>query len=49
MVEGFGRHADSMGNRSSFPAPGMQWITAGSGIEHAEAGGTPKGATEHGF
>ena len=38
MKEGVGRHADSMGNRGTFPSPGMQWISVGSGIEHAEAG-----------
>ena len=49
LTEGVGRHADSMGNREEFTAPGMQWISAGSGIEHAEGGGTPKGETMHGF
>ena len=29
MKEGFGRHADSMGNRETFQSPGMQWITSG--------------------
>lgn len=36
LVEGIGRHADSLGNRGNFPSPGMQWIQTGSGIEHAE-------------
>merc|ERR1712216_789193 len=49
MLEGTCRHADSMGNRESFPAPAMQWTSAGSGIEHAEGGGTPAGQTDHGF
>lgn len=49
MVEGRGRHADSMGNREEFPSPGMQWISVGSGIEHAEGGGTPAGETVTGF
>ena len=49
MREGVVRHADSLGNRVSFPAPGMQWCCARSGIEHAEGGGTPKGHMEHGF
>jgi len=49
MVEGVCRHADSMGNRECFPAPAMQWISAGSGIEHAEGGGSPKGQMNHGF
>ena len=38
-----------MGNRESFPAPAMQWTSAGSGIEHAEGGGTPAGQNNHGF
>ena len=49
MVSGVGRHADSMGNRETFASPGMQWISVGSGIEHAEAGGTPEGESEAGF
>jgi len=49
MTEGWARHADSMGNRESFPAPAIQWISSGSGIEHAEAGGTPTGQVQHGF
>jgi len=42
MVEGKGRHADSLGNRETFDSPGFQWLSVGSGIEHAEGGGTPK-------
>lgn len=42
-VAGTGRHADSLGNRELFPAPGMQWMSVGSGVEHAEGGGTPPG------
>ena len=49
MIEGHARHADSMGNRENFPGPAMQWTSAGSGIEHAEGGGTPEGQTNHGF
>lgn len=49
MLEGKGRHADSMGNRGTFDTPGMQWISVGSGIEHAEGGGTPAGQNEQGF
>mmetsp|Transcript_110895 Transcript_110895/g.155664 ORF Transcript_110895/g.155664 Transcript_110895/m.155664 type:complete len:328 (-) Transcript_110895:194-1177(-) len=49
MREGYGRHADSLGNRETFQGPGFQWISVGSGIEHAEGGGTPKGETQHGF
>ncbi len=36
LIEGVGRHADSMGNRGEYASPGMQWISTGSGIEHAE-------------
>ena len=43
LKTGVGRHGDSMGNRENFETPGMQWISCGSGIEHAEGGGTPKG------
>ena len=46
---GLGRHGDSMGNRETFATPGMQWISCGSGIEHAEGGGTPAGQTNTGF
>lgn len=49
MKQGVGRHADSLGNREEFATPGMQWISVGSGIEHAEGGGTPKGQIEEGF
>ena len=49
MVSGVGRHADSMGNRESFASPGAQWIRAGSGIMHAEGGGTPAGQDQEGF
>lgn len=36
---GVGRHADSLGNRETFSTPGMQWMSTGSGVEHAEGGG----------
>ena len=49
LREGTGRHADSMGNRGTFASPGFQWISVGSGIEHAEGGGTPRGQRMHGF
>ncbi len=49
MKEGVGRHADSLGNRETFNTPGVQWCSVGSGIEHAEAGGTPEGMNETGF
>lgn len=49
LKQGVGRHADSLGNRETFKTPGMQWISVGSGIEHAEGGGTPLGQVEEGF
>lgn len=49
MVTGMGRHGDSLGNRETFAAPGAQWCFAGSGIEHAESGGTPLGEPQEGF
>ena len=41
LISGTGRHADSLGNRGEFKSPGAQWISVGSGIEHAEGGGSP--------
>jgi redox-sensitive bicupin YhaK (pirin superfamily) len=49
MKAGVGRHGDSLGNRETFATPGMQWISVGSGIEHAESGGTPTGEQITGF
>lgn len=49
LVQGVGRHADSLGNRETYATPGAQWISVGSGIMHAEAGGTPAGEMEEGF
>ena len=49
LIEGRGRHADSLGNRETFESPGLQWCSVGSGIEHAEAGGTPAGVNTTGF
>lgn len=49
LVQGYGRHADSLGHRGGYATPGMQWISVGSGIEHAEGGGTPEGMIDHGF
>jgi quercetin 2,3-dioxygenase len=49
LISGRGRHADSMGNRGTFDAPGIQWLSAGSGIEHTEGGGTPAGEIERGI
>merc|ERR1719383_1000518 len=49
LLQGRGRHADSMGNREMYDSPGFQWCSVGSGIEHAEGGGDPKGSVQHGF
>ena len=49
LIRGRGRHADSLGHREEFDAPGLQWASVGSGIEHAEAGGTPAGDFMEGF
>jgi redox-sensitive bicupin YhaK (pirin superfamily) len=49
LKEGVGRHADSLGNRGEYATPGMQWISVGSGVEHAEGGGTPAGEMMTGF
>ena len=49
MTKGFMRHADSLGHRESVAAPAVQWLSAGSGIMHAEGGGTPQGEEYEGF
>lgn len=49
LKRGVGRHADSLGNRGEFQSPGFQWMSVGSGVEHAEGGGTPEGEVSHGF
>jgi redox-sensitive bicupin YhaK (pirin superfamily) len=49
MTAGVGRHADSLGNRELFETPGLQFCSVGSGIEHAEAGGTPAGGVTEGW
>ena len=49
IISGRGRHADSLGHRQEFESPGMQWISVGSGVEHAEGGGTPMGERLTGF
>lgn len=46
---GKGRHGDSLGNRETFDTPGMQWMSVGSGVYHAESGGTPAGQVTQGF
>ena len=49
LIKGTGRHADSLGNRNNFQSPGLQWCSTGSGIEHAEGGGTELGEEQEGF
>jgi len=49
IKRGIGRHGDSLGHRETFQSPGMQWMSCGSGIEHAEGGGTPAGESHDGF
>jgi redox-sensitive bicupin YhaK (pirin superfamily) len=49
LLRGVGRHADSLGNRETYATPGIQYIAVGSGIEHAEGGGTPAGEVTEGF
>lgn len=46
---GVGRHGDSLGNRETFSTPGMQWMSTGSGVEHAEGGGGGGGGKMQGF
>jgi redox-sensitive bicupin YhaK (pirin superfamily) len=43
LRSGTGRHADSLGNRETYETPGMQWMSTGSGVEHAEGGANDKG------
>ncbi|KAL3910761.1 MAG: hypothetical protein SGARI_001966 [Bacillariaceae sp.] len=43
LRSGTGRHADSLGNRETYETPGMQWMSTGSGVVHAEGGGDEKG------
>ena len=32
---GLGRHGDSLGHRETYETPGIQWMSCGSGVEHA--------------
>ena len=41
LLEGQGSHEDSMGNKGTLHAGDMQWMTAGSGIQHNEGTGHP--------
>jgi redox-sensitive bicupin YhaK (pirin superfamily) len=49
LKSGTGRHADSLGNRETYETPGMQWMSTGSGVMHAEGGGTEAGQVVQGF
>lgn len=49
LKSGTGRHGDSLGNRETYETPGMQWMSTGSGVEHAEGGATEKGVFVQGF
>jgi quercetin 2,3-dioxygenase len=49
LKSGIGRHGDSLGNRETYATPGMQWMSTGSGVVHAEGGATPKGVMVQGF
>ena len=41
LLEGQGSHEDSMGNKGTLHAGDIQWMTAGSGIQHTEGTGHP--------
>ena len=45
IKQGRGSHADSMGNAAVVRPGGLQWMRTGSGVEHAEGGGNPDGAS----
>jgi len=49
LQSGTGRHGDSLGNRETYETPGMQWMSTGSGVEHAEGGANEKGTIVQGF
>ena len=49
LRSGTGRHGDSLGNRETYSTPGMQWMSTGSGVEHAEGGASQKGERVEGF
>ena len=48
MLQGEGKHQDSMGNTGILRSGDVQWMTAGSGIEHDEGRDHPGGVL-HGF
>lgn len=49
MRSGTGRHGDSLGNRETYETPGMQWMSTGSGVVHAEGGADKAGVQMQGF
>eukprot|EP00529_Nitzschia_sp_RCC80_P031362 CAMPEP_0113465140 /NCGR_PEP_ID=MMETSP0014_2-20120614/13578_1 /TAXON_ID=2857 /ORGANISM="Nitzschia sp." /LENGTH=369 /DNA_ID=CAMNT_0000357273 /DNA_START=274 /DNA_END=1383 /DNA_ORIENTATION=+ /assembly_acc=CAM_ASM_000159 len=49
LKKGTGRHGDSLGNRETYSTPGMQWMSTGSGVEHAEGGANDVGDLVQGF
>jgi len=49
MKKGKGRHADSLGNRGTYDSPGLQWMSTGSGVYHAEGGANARGEPMQGF
>ena len=49
LKKGTGRHGDSLGNRETYSTPGMQWMSTGSGVEHAEGGANDVGDVVQGF
>ena len=46
MLEGSSRHEDSAGHKGTIEAGGVQWMTAGRGIIHAEMPVSEEGAHE---
>jgi len=49
LRSGTGRHGDSLGNRETYETPGMQWMSTGSGVVHAEGGANDVGTVVQGF
>ena len=49
LKHGKGRHGDSLGNRETYDSPGMQWMSTGSGVFHAEGGANARGERMQGY
>ena len=49
MKQGKGRHGDSLGHREIYESPGMQWMSTGSGVYHAEGGANAPGERMQGY